>query len=39
MGVGGLALLGHLVEDVHVGLLGSHVRLEGLGNITSDKIT
>ena len=39
MGAGGLALLGHLVEGVHVGLLGSHVLLEGLGNVTSDKIT
>ena len=39
MGVGGLALLGHLVEGVHVGLLCGHVLLEGLGNNNSDKMT
>ena len=39
MGVGGLALLGHLVEGVHVGLLCGHVLLEGLGKIKSDKMT
>lgn len=31
--VGGLALLGHLVESIHVWLLGSHLLLEGLEKV------
>ena len=31
--VGGLVLLGHLVESVHVWLLGGHLHLEGLEEV------